>query len=284
MELNVTEYALRRMEDAPFLRELCDCAANMYRLGWNERNGGNISLLLSADETREYLTGLAPSARFPLVFDCSALAGRCFLITGTGQYFKNIPNQPETSLGIVRIARGGRELELLWGFADGGRPTSEFPTHLMNHIMRLKKDPAHRIVMHCHPTNLIAMTCVHELSDRAMTQTLWKMCSECVVVFPDGVAVLPWMLCGTEEIGRATAECMMRCRAVVWAHHGIVAAGRSFDEVFGLIETIEKAAELYLKTAALPNCKTMTMQQVAQLAEAFHVKEQCVFLPEEERQ
>ena len=32
--------------DAPFLRGMCATAANMYRLGWDERNGGNISYLL----------------------------------------------------------------------------------------------------------------------------------------------------------------------------------------------------------------------------------------------
>ena len=30
---------------APFVREMCETTANMYRLGWDERNGGNISYL-----------------------------------------------------------------------------------------------------------------------------------------------------------------------------------------------------------------------------------------------
>ena len=25
---------------APFVKEMCDTTANMYRLGWDERNGG----------------------------------------------------------------------------------------------------------------------------------------------------------------------------------------------------------------------------------------------------
>ena len=52
------------------------------------------------------------------------------------------------------------------------------------------------------------MTYVHDLDEVAFTRTLWQMCTECVVVFPDGVNVLPWMLCGTNEIGVATAEKM----------------------------------------------------------------------------
>ena len=30
---------------APFVKEMCDTTANMYRLGWDERNGGNISYM-----------------------------------------------------------------------------------------------------------------------------------------------------------------------------------------------------------------------------------------------
>lgn len=270
---NGAESALKAIENAPFMTELCDCAENMYRLGWNERNGGNISVLLRTDEISDFLGDVQPNRKIPLSFHCSELAGCVFLVTGTGQYFKNMLKNPEKTLGIVRIAPDGKTLELLWGFSEGGMPTSEFPTHLMNHIARRKEDPRQRVVMHCHPTNLVAMTCVHELSDRSFTESLWKMCSECVVVFPEGVSVLPWMVCGTEEIGRATAEHMYNRRAVIWAHHGIVAAGAGIDEVFGLIETIEKAAELYLKVSALSIRQTMTMEQVLQLAEAFEVRD-----------
>ena len=32
---------------APFLQEMIEATANLYRLGWDERNGGNISYLLN---------------------------------------------------------------------------------------------------------------------------------------------------------------------------------------------------------------------------------------------
>ena len=40
---------------APFVREMCETTANMYRLGWDERNGGNISYLLKEEEVAKYL-------------------------------------------------------------------------------------------------------------------------------------------------------------------------------------------------------------------------------------
>ena len=87
------------------------------------------------------------------------------------------------------------------------------------------------------------------------------------MVFPDGVSVLPWMLCGTNEIGRATADTMKETRLTVWAQHGIYGVGASLDEAFGLIETVEKAAEIYMKIAHLPRLNTITDEQMRQLAD-----------------
>ena len=110
------------------------------------------------------------------------------------------------------------------------------------------------------------------LDEKAFTRTLWQMCTECIVVFPDGVNVLPWMLCGTNEIGLATAEKMQTARLVVWAQHGIYGAGKDLDETFGLIETAEKAAEIYMKIAHLPLVNTITDEQMHLLEKRFGVK------------
>src|SRR5699024_11246673 len=60
--------------------------------------------------------------------------------------------------------------------------------------------------------------------------------------------VLPWQLPGTEKIGLATAEKLRDCRIVVWVYHGILATGSSFQDCFGLIETVDKAADIYMNT------------------------------------
>ena len=262
---------------APFLKEMCKTASNMYRLGWDERNGGNISYLLKEEEVKEYLDLNKVIRTIPLMgvnevdFDASPLEGKIFIVTGTGKYFKNVEDDPETNLGIVRIGKKGKEVELLWGFKDGGRPTSEFPAHMMSHMARLSVDPENRVVMHSHPTNTLAMNYVHELDEKKFTHTLWEMCTECIVVFPDGVGVLPWMLCGTTEIGVATAEKMKEFRLVVWAMHGIYGAGKTLDETFGLIETVEKAAQIYMLTAHLPRINTIKDEDMLKLLELFKV-------------
>lgn len=263
---------MKNILEAPFLIEMVRTTTNMYAHGWDERNGGNISVLLDEADVTEYVDVNAVLREIPTGFEAPALEGKYFLVTGTGKYFKNVQYDPADNLGLVRLVDGGKTAQLLWGFTDGGRFTSEFPAHMMSHAARLAVNPESRVVMHCHPANLLAMTYVHDLDSRAFTRTLWQMCTECIVVFPDGVNVLPWMLCGTTEIGEATAEQMGTARLVVWAQHGIYGAGRDLDETFGLIETAEKAAEIYMKIAHLPRVNTITDEQMHLLEGRFNVK------------
>lgn len=264
---------------APFLIEFEKTASNMYRLGWDERNGGNISYLLDENEVAQYLdldhvirdipfAGIQSSS-----LDAKKVAGKIFLVTGTGKYFKNVEADPETNTGIIRIAKDGSHAELLWGYKDGGRFTSELPAHLMSHMARLAVDPENRVVMHCHPTNILAMTYVHPLDEKAFSHTLWTMSTECVVVFPEGVGVLPWMLCGTDEIGVATAKKMHDFRIVLWTNHGIYGAGKTLDETFGLIETVEKAATIYNLIGNRPILNNISDENMAELIHIFHIED-----------
>ena len=166
---------------APFMVEMIRTATNMYDHGWDERNGGNISLMLEEKEVKEYLDPNAVLRTIPTGFEAPALEGKYFLVTGTGKYFKNVQYAPEVNLGIVRLRDNGQNADLLWGFTDGGKFTSEFPAHMMSHAARLAVDPDNRVVMHCHPANLLAMTYVHTLDEKEFTRTLWQMCTECIV-------------------------------------------------------------------------------------------------------
>lgn len=263
---------------APFVEEMKKMTANMYRLGWDERNGGNISWMLNEAEVAEYLDPTAVIRTIPIGFEAKALVGKIFIVTGTGKYFKNVTDDPESNLGIFKIAEDGCTAELLWGYKDDGKFTSELPAHLMSHMARLSVDPENRVIMHTHPTYTLAMNYVHELDEKKFTHSLWEMCTECIVVFPDGVGVLPWMLCGTNSIGEATAEKMKEFRLVVWGMHGIYGAGKTLDETFGLIETVEKAAQIYMLTAHLPRVNTIKDTEMKELAEYFGVNYRKDFL------
>ncbi|MGM0214358.1 rhamnulose-1-phosphate aldolase [Enterococcus sp. AZ109] len=258
---------------APFIQEMCEATDQLWQYGWAERNGGNISYRLPADEVQYYLN---LDQKFPMIdlsFTIPELAGEFFLVTGSGKYFKNVKHNPADCLALIRITKLGDQYELIWGLENGDVPTSELASHLKCHAVRLKQDANHRVILHTHASAISAMTFIHELTDQAFTKTLWQMITECLVVFPDGVTVLPWMVAGTNELGEASAKKMKDCRIVVWPHHGIMSAGQSMDDAFGLIETAEKAAEIYLKISSTnqPVGQTITDQQLWALADAFQV-------------
>lgn len=266
------EEVLKNILEYQAVQEMIEVTTNMYRLGWDERNGGNISYLLEEEEVLQFLDPKEILRNIPMSFDATALIGKYFLVTGSGKYFKNVKADPENNLGIIRVSEDGHSVELLWGYNDGGTPTSELPAHLMSHIARLEVEPENRIVMHCHATHLLAMTYSHELTSKAITQRLWQMCTECLIVFPEGITVLPWLVPGSNEIGEATAEAMQETRLILWSFHGVYGSGKTMDETFGLIETAEKAAEVYTYVQAQGGIKQKISQgNFTALAKQFGV-------------
>ena len=69
--------------EAPFLVEMIRTTTNMYNHGWDERNGGNISLLLDAKEVAQYLDVRHVIRTIPTGFTAPELEGRYFLAGGT---------------------------------------------------------------------------------------------------------------------------------------------------------------------------------------------------------
>ena len=78
------------VKNAPFVEEMKKMTANMYRLGWDERNGGNISLMVDESEALKYIDPAKVIRTIPTGFDATPLIGQYFLVTGTGKYFKNV--------------------------------------------------------------------------------------------------------------------------------------------------------------------------------------------------
>ncbi|MFT8311463.1 MAG: rhamnulose-1-phosphate aldolase [Sporolactobacillus sp.] len=265
--------ASKSIVEANFVKEMTELASIMWSHGWDERNGGNISYIIDEDELRPYLDPDHVAKEIPFNGFGEVpenLVGKVFLVTATGSFFKNVEKRPSEELGIVRLKESGDSIDVLWGFEAGRGPTSEFPTHLLSHSVRLAQNPNHKVILHNHATNISAMTFVHSLNENELTRTLWGIISECLIVFPDGVSVIPWMVCGNRNIAEATAEKMRHSRIVLWPHHGILASGETFDDAYGLIETVEKAAQIYMLTYRNVRAQ-ITDSQLKDLAQAFNV-------------
>lgn len=66
---------------------------------------------------------------------------------------------------------------------------------------------------------------------------------------------------------------LMQFDAAIWAHHGLFASGPDFDITFGLMHTIEKAAEIWVlqKSTGLPELQTIQDDELRAMAHDFKV-------------
>lgn len=265
------------MLDLSIVKRYIRMADDGWHQGWHERNGGNLTYRLTAEEVAEMkpFFDAEPRPWVNMGVTGENLAGEYFLSTGSGKYFRNVILDPEDSICVVEINDKGDSYRIVWGLVNGGKPTSEFPSHYMNHCVRAKAtNGAYRVIYHAHPANIIAMTYVLPLTDRDFSRALWKSATECPVVFPGGVGVVPWMVPGGADIAMATCKKMEEFDAAVWAHHGLFASGPDFDTTFGLMHTIEKSAQIWVlqKSTGLPELQTIKDDELRAIARDFNVQ------------
>lgn len=272
--------------------ELCDLGAQM---GWHERNGGNASYRMTAWEVEEMRPSFSPVAERgscawrPLDIAVPSLAGEFFLVTGTGRFMRHVRRAPEQCVGVVQIDSAGERYRIAWGLQDAQgavgacAPTSEFAGHLLLHAARKRAtNGAARVAYHCHPTDVVALSAALPLNERDVTRALWKAHTECIIMFPEGVGVVPCEVPGSMELARQTERCMAEYPAALWAHHGLFVTGETFDDAFGLAEVIVKAAAIYRSACAMNGgpdfAQTIGDDDLRSIAEAWGITPNKAFL------
>lgn len=261
--------------DAEFAKAFIKVCNDGFQQGWHERNGGNLSYRLKDEEVQQIRGEIRNDGEWiPIGTEVPELAQEFFMVTGSGKFMRNVILSPEDATAIIELNETGTGYRIVWGLVNGGRPTSELPSHLMNLEVLKRRDRNIRVVYHCHPTNVIALTYVLPLNGTIFTRELWEMATECPIVFPEGIGIVPWMVPGGKEIAVATSEIMKTQDAAVWAHHGMFVCGTDFDTAFGLMHTIEKAAEILVKVMSITDRKRQTIEpgDFRALNEPFHVQ------------
>ena len=215
-----------------FVQGMIKATTDAWLKGWDERNGGNLTLRLDDADIAPYHDNFHQQPRYiPLSQPMPLLANTPFIVTGSGKFFRNVQLDPAANLGVVKVDSDGAGYHILWGLTNEAVPTSELPAHF-----------------------------------------LWEGSTECLVVFPDGVGILPWMVPGTDEIGQATAQEMQKHSLVLWPFHGVFGSGPTLDETFGLIDTAEKSAQILVKVYSMGGMKqTISREELIALGQRFGV-------------
>lgn len=263
--------------DVKIIKDFIRTCNDGWEQGWHERNGGNLTYRMRPEEVEACRPFFNKKAGkwVNMGVRGANLKKEYFITTGSGKFFRNVILDPEHSIGIVEINDRGDSWRIVWGLEGGAKPTSEFPSHFMNHSVRSKATNGEcRVIYHAHTPNLIAMTYTMPLTAKAFSRALWQSATECPVVFPGGVGVVGWMVPGGADIAMATSKVMKKFDAAVWAHHGLFCSGPDFDITFGLMHTIEKAAQIYNLVCSTSQGKvrqTITDDDLRAIAKEFGV-------------
>lgn len=75
---------------------------------------------------------------------------------------------------MIELDEKGENYRIVWGLVNGGRPTSELPSHLMNLEVKKLQNPNYRVVYHAPTTNIIALTFVLRLRIRSLQENFGK--------------------------------------------------------------------------------------------------------------
>ena len=268
---------LESPEIKTILAEAAETSSYLWEKGWAERNAGNLSVELS--DCLKCELELSGRERFrPLKVTYPSLAGRCYLVTGTGRRFRDLAKSIEDNSCIVRMNEEGNGYCIVWGGRDDPdfNPTSEWPSHLRVHEFLRGNDAREKVVLHTHPTEMIALTHFPEYkNEQALCEALWSMHPEVKVTLPKGVGFASYMVPGTEELALETVRAFGRgFKLVMWEIHGCVAVADGVMRAFDLIDTANKAAKIMLmcRSAGLKP-QGLEKHQLDDLVKAFDLKE-----------
>ncbi|EGJ27088.1 rhamnulose-1-phosphate aldolase [Streptococcus porcinus] len=271
------------MKYPDYIDGLITLTYDMWKKGWDEYNGGNVSYRLKESEVANLSEDLAltdyvtyhDEVEVEVMDIPQNMQDQYLLISASWSHFRHLKNQPANDSGIIRLTKKG--YIKIAGFNDGKRPTSEIFMHILAHSARLEQDDKQRVVVHNHATNLVLYSLLNDVNSRSLTLDLWSVLTESIIVFPDGIAVLPWEVPGTKQIGIDTARELARQRLVVWAKHGVLSTGRDYQDCFGLIETADKAAKLALNLQKisqkpLSECNILSFNNLKDICQALEIK------------
>lgn len=237
--------------DTDFARSFIRMCNDGWTFGWHEANGGNASYRMRPEEVTEVRSGFRTRPWVSMDTEVPTLAGEFFMITAASSHFRNVAHDPKRTLGIIEIDRTGTCWRECWGFRDGAHPTSELASHLINHeVRKAATQGKSRVIYHCHPAKLAAMTCVVPHDSAVFTRTLWAQLVECALICKEGVEIISWEVPGSVDLAIESAKAMEHTPVVVWPHHGLFVSAETMDDAFGIVHTVEKAAEIFCTARA----------------------------------
>jgi ribulose-5-phosphate 4-epimerase/fuculose-1-phosphate aldolase len=121
---------------------------------------------------------------------------------------------------------------------SGGPPSKEWVLHLAVYRAR----PAAAAVVHLHSPYAVAVSCLNGLNPENVLPPITPY----FVMRIGRLPLVPYHPPGDPGLAEAAGRLAARCRGILLAHHGTVAAGKDLDDAVYNAEELEETARLFL--------------------------------------
>ncbi|MDK6590209.1 class II aldolase/adducin family protein [Actinotignum timonense] len=234
--------------------QMGEAGARLDHLAACEAGAGNISVA-----TREPLPldSVFPekTAGVSLPWSVPGLAGYTVFVTGSGVRLREIEINPLAAVSAFVIDEGGAT-GTWWTHPERQftKPTSEFNSHLAVHESQVRdRQVPFQVLIHAQPPYLVALSHIKELRNtKDFNRAILRWEPETIVQLPDGVAVLEFMVPGSNELQENNVAALKDHRIVVWSKHGIMVRSDT-----GALDAVDKME--YAEAGAMYEYRNRTM-------------------------
>jgi rhamnulose-1-phosphate aldolase len=215
----------------------------------------------------------------PLPIDLPDLAGKVFLVTGSGRRLRDISANPTANLGALRVNAGGKAATLYTSHARlFENLTSELNSHLAVHSTMIRRDNLiFHAVIHAQPLHLTFLSHIPRYQDTAyLNRQILRWQPETIINLPKGVAYLPFLMPGSSELMDATVHAIEDdFRVVLWAKHGVMArSDLSVKRAADRIEYAETGARYeYMNLGAGGMAEGLSPEQLRSITQKFGIEQ-----------
>ena len=251
-------------------RRICEVSAS-------EGAAGNISCFYAWD--MDYQNIFTDSEEIDLPLEAPNLVGGIVIITGSGRRLREVYNNPELNLAVIKIIDGGKK-GIIYTSPNKlfQRPTSEFNSHLAIHNLCVKPgvDNFHAVV-HAQPIHLTYLSHIDRYQSTSyLNRHILRWEPEAICNLSEGIAYLPFAVPGSDKLMSGTLEKLKTHRIVLWAKHGVMARSNlSVKKACDLIEYAETGASYeYMNLSNCGVARGLTADEICDVAEAFNIKQE----------
>lgn len=264
------------------LKDISDIAGYISQSGWAEANAGNISF--NVTDLIKKKVELKKTGVNKFKKEYKHLKNSYIWLTGAGVRMRDLAQDAGHLSLIINILEDGINYKI-YEISDFIKikpplkkdlypeiiPTSELHAHLAIHNYLCEKKMTEKLILHTHPTELIALTQVKKMkSAEKINKILWGMHPEAKILLSEGIGFVPYTLPGTEKIAKLTIKAFENHKVILWEKHGCIAIAEDIIKAYDIIETITKSAKIFFmcKSAGFkPEC--LKEYQIKELSEKY---------------